>query len=221
MELPFQHFELGLRQPRLELRGAQLALREAAVVAPRFVRADEDPVREEPEIQMRDRDALEAERLLVDQGDEAEPPPDQGPQSAEHETGRHVDDRGTPPRAAVEAEVAAHPEDERGEDQPRVPGRQPGQDGLEQGQAVRLHPVGEDHLQRREHAQPRQDGHEGPPRQADPVVRRGWWEGRCHGFHDYDGTTCRAGSRLGQTATRQGQNACLATRWRGSDPVLP
>ena len=66
VELPFQHFELRLRQPRLELRGAQLALREAAVVAPRFVHADENPVRQEPEIEVGDRDPLEAERLLVD-----------------------------------------------------------------------------------------------------------------------------------------------------------
>ena len=222
MELPLEHLELRLRQPRLELRGAQLALREAAVVAPRFVHADEDPVGEEPEVEMRDRDALDVERLLVDPRNEAEAPPDQGPQPAEDEAGRHVDERGAPPRAAVEAEVTAHPEDERGEDQPRVPGRQPGQDGLEQWQAVRLHPVGEDHLQRREQRRARS----GRPRTA-ARGGRSRSSGAAGGRGCVTGSTTMKVSPAGlevdwdQTATRQGRKAGLAKRWRGSDPVLP
>src|SRR4029453_9218538 len=104
-----------------ELRGAQLAEREAPVVAPRLVDTDEDPVREEPEIEVRDRDALEIERLLVDPGNVAEAPAQDAPQPAEEKARRQVHGRGAPPRAAVEAEALADPEDERREQRPGIP----------------------------------------------------------------------------------------------------
>ena len=45
VQLALQRLELRLDQPRFELRGAQLTLREAPVVAPGLVDADQDPVR--------------------------------------------------------------------------------------------------------------------------------------------------------------------------------